>query len=145
MTLAVDERKASSPPAPVGLRLLLAVLGFTSVASLLGWVYGGAIAVFVSWAATSFGGMYGASDMAAVRESLIGRVSDEVVQRAVTVPARAIVGDRFVASGVARQRAEAIFQRWKAWLIHNNAMVLSILLLVFGVLMIGGGLRSLPV
>jgi hypothetical protein len=74
--------------------------------AVIGGVYGIALAVFVSWAATSFGGMYGASEMAAVRESVTGRVSTQVVQRAVMVPARAVVGDRFVAGGVARMVAD---------------------------------------
>ena len=72
----------------------------------IGWVYGVAIVVLISWASMSLGGLYGSSEMAAVRESVTGRLSTEIVQRAVAVPARAVVGDRFVAGGVAHMVAD---------------------------------------
>ena len=72
----------------------------------LGGAYGVAIAVIISWAGTSLAGLYGDRELPVVRESVIGRVSTGAVQRAVTIPARAVVGDRFVASGVARMVAD---------------------------------------
>ena len=72
----------------------------------LGGAYGIAIAVVVSWAGMSLGGLYRSDALPSVRESVTGRLSTEIVQRAVAVPARAVVGDRFVASGVAHMVAD---------------------------------------
>ena len=44
---------------------------------------------------------------------------------------------------LARQSVEGTFARWKDWLIENNVMVLIVLLLVFGTLLIGRGMKIL--
>jgi len=44
---------------------------------------------------------------------------------------------------LARRTVDAVFGRWKTWLIRNNAAVLTVLMLVFGLLLIGRGLRIL--
>ena len=46
---------------------------------------------------------------------------------------------------LARQRVEVTFARWKDWLIENNGMVLIVLLLVFGTLLIGRGMKILAI
>jgi len=72
----------------------------------LGGAYGLALAVIISWAGMSLGGLLGSMELPAVRESLTGRLSTGAVRRAIAVPARAVVGDGFVASGVARVVAD---------------------------------------
>jgi hypothetical protein len=42
---------------------------------------------------------------------------------------------------LARQSVEGTFARWKDWLIENNVTVLIVLLLVFGTLLIGRGMK----
>jgi hypothetical protein len=42
---------------------------------------------------------------------------------------------------LARQGVEGTFARWKDWLIENNVAVLIVLLLVFGTLLIGRGMK----
>lgn len=44
---------------------------------------------------------------------------------------------------LARRSVEKIFGRWKDWLIANNVTVLIVLLLVFGTLLIGRGMKIL--
>lgn len=44
---------------------------------------------------------------------------------------------------LAGQSAEKMLNSWKAWLVANNATVMFILLLVFGVALIGEGLGGL--
>lgn len=44
---------------------------------------------------------------------------------------------------LARRSVEEMFGRWKDWLIQNNAVVLIVLLLVFGTLLIGRGMKIL--
>lgn len=44
---------------------------------------------------------------------------------------------------LARQRVEGTFVRWKDWLIGNNVTVIIVLLLVFGTLLIGRGMKIL--
>jgi Sap, sulfolipid-1-addressing protein len=44
---------------------------------------------------------------------------------------------------LARQLVEGTFARWKDWLIKNNVTVLIVLLLVFGTLLIGRGMKIL--
>jgi len=44
---------------------------------------------------------------------------------------------------LARRSVEKIFARWKDWLIANNVTVLIVLLLVFGTLLIGRGMKIL--
>ena len=44
---------------------------------------------------------------------------------------------------LARHRVEIIFGHWKSWLIRNNDIIVLLLLLVFGALLIGRGLKML--
>ena len=44
---------------------------------------------------------------------------------------------------VAGERAERVLESWKAWLSANSATVLALLFLVFGVLLIGNGIKDL--
>jgi len=46
---------------------------------------------------------------------------------------------------VARERSEALFGTWKEWLVRNNAAMMVVLFLVFGVLLIARGLHWLAV
>jgi len=44
---------------------------------------------------------------------------------------------------LAKRSAAALFKRWKNWLLRNNSIVMILLLFVFGVLLIGRGLKIL--
>ncbi|MGI9319910.1 MAG: GAP family protein, partial [Thiogranum sp.] len=46
---------------------------------------------------------------------------------------------------MARHSAEAIFAACKGWLIRNNANIIIVLLLVFGALLVGQGVKILVV
>jgi len=46
---------------------------------------------------------------------------------------------------VARERSQALFGTWKEWLVRNNAAMMVVLFLVFGVLLIARGLHWLAV
>lgn len=41
------------------------------------------------------------------------------------------------------ERAETTLRRWRTWLIDQHAVILAILMLVFGTIVIGGGLKTL--
>jgi hypothetical protein len=44
---------------------------------------------------------------------------------------------------VRREAAQSILNDWKTWLAQNNAAVMSVLFLVFGVVLLGRGLGGL--
>ena len=44
---------------------------------------------------------------------------------------------------LAPDRMQPMLDRWKAWLITNNATVMGVLLLVFGVILLGKGISGL--
>ena len=46
-------------------------------------------------------------------------------------------------SFAARNRSEIIFSRWKNWLIEKNDIIVLILLVIFGMLLVGRGLKIL--
>ena len=48
-----------------------------------------------------------------------------------------------VAYFLARHSVGIMFANWKDWLLRNNATVQIVLLLVFGALLIGGGMKIL--
>ncbi len=41
------------------------------------------------------------------------------------------------------EKAQHTLDKWKAWLVANNAAVMSVLLLIFGILLIGNGISGL--
>ena len=49
----------------------------------------------------------------------------------------------FVVTGRAPRRAEPLLDGWKTWLSANNATVMIVLFLVFGVVLIGKGIGGL--
>lgn len=72
----------------------------------LGGAYGVAIALIIAWAGMSLGGLYGGREMQTIRNSATARASTVAVQRAISVGARAVVVDHFVASSIGRMVAD---------------------------------------
>ena len=69
-------------------------------------------------------------------------------QQAIVLVVLVVVGSLGVAAPVAvyfamGDRSARVLEEWKAWLAANNATVMSVLLLVFGVVLIGKGIGGL--
>lgn len=60
-----------------------------------------------------------------------------------TLVAAAGVVVPFVAAVALGARAEPMLESWKEWLGENNATVMAVLLLVFGVILVGQGIAGL--
>ena len=86
-----------------------------------------------------------AAGAATIDSSMLAPKSQIIVLFVFTTIASLSVALPLAAYFLARQRVEVTFARWKDWLIENNGMVLIVLLLVFGTLLIGRGMKILSI
>ena len=86
-----------------------------------------------------------AAGAATIDSSMLAPKSQIIVLFVFTTIASLSVALPLAAYFLARQRVEVTFARWKDWLIENNGMVLIVLLLVFGTLLIGRGMKILAI
>ena len=86
-----------------------------------------------------------AAGAATIDSSMLAPKSQIIVLFVFTTIASLSVALPLAAYFLARQRVEVTFARWKDWLIENNGMMLIVLLLVFGTLLIGRGMKILSI
>lgn len=82
-----------------------------------------------------------AAGAATIDASMLNPGAQIIVLLIYTVIASVTVAVPVFAYFLARQKSEVIFGRWKDWLINNNFTILIVLLLLFGVLLIGNGMK----
>jgi hypothetical protein len=82
-----------------------------------------------------------AAGVATIDSSMLSPTSQLIALSIFTTIATLSVALPLAAYFLARQRVESTFAKWKDWLIENNAKVLTVLLLVFGTILIGRGTR----
>jgi len=81
-----------------------------------------------------------AAGVATIDASMLGPADQAIVFALFTVVASAAILLPMAGFLVYQRRAEVLFARWKDWLIVNNSSVLAVLLLVFGVVILGRGI-----
>lgn len=84
-----------------------------------------------------------AAGAATIDASMLNPGAQIIALLVFTATASVSVAVPIVAYFLVRHKSEAVFGRWKDWLIDNNVTVLIVLLLVFGTLLIGGGMKIL--
>lgn len=82
---------------------------------------------------------------ATVDASMLGPAEQFIALLVFSAIASLTIAAPVAANFLARHRSEAIFAICKDWLIRNNAIMLIILLLVFGTLLIVQGIKLLGV
>jgi len=81
-----------------------------------------------------------AAGVAAIDESMLGPADQTLVFLVFVLVASASIAMPILGFLAFGERAEVRFALWKDWLIANNAAVMAVLLLVFGVLILGRGI-----
>jgi hypothetical protein len=81
-----------------------------------------------------------AAGVAAIDGAMMGPANQMVTFAVFTAVASASIALPIFGFFASRGRAEVLFARWKDWLIAHNATVMAVLLVVFGLLILGRGI-----
>jgi threonine/homoserine/homoserine lactone efflux protein len=77
-----------------------------------------------------------------IAQSTLGNIGSAIALVIFVVIASISVAAPVVLYLISGERAERTLNEWKAWLIENNATLISVLLLVLGVIVIGEGING---
>jgi len=82
-----------------------------------------------------------AAGAATIDASMLAPMGQGIALLLFTIVASLGIAVPVAAYFLAKESAVVLFDHWKAWLIDNNVTILMVLLLVFGTLLIGGGMK----